>query len=391
MKAWRMLDSGDCSPKFVLTPTDVQQEDHLMLEIVGLDSTAQTVYELVIDNPPASFDEICRRLEIDDACLRKVLEKLLSLGLLKSTASVPPKFTATAPDVALEVLLLEQQEQIKRARLYVEQLAGRYIRTAAGREPAELVEVVSGQQAVAQLVEQIVRSTSNEIRFIDKHPYAVAPAVLAPVEAEMLRRGIAYRALYDIAGLATRSVQAEIEPAIAMGEEARVIPEAPLKLILSDRRLALLPLQSNPTMIDSVVAVHPSAMLDALSALFEALWRTALPILSPTATSAGARSLTPEDARLIALLTAGLPDQAVARQLGLSYRTFQRRLGALIEHLGVRTRFQAGLQAAFRGLVPAPSPPADQPEAQAPRESGADGEQRPAPRTPDERPGRGAS
>ncbi len=243
-----------------------------MLEIVGLDSTAQTVYELLIDNPPATFDEICTRVDIGDACLRKVLERLLCLGLVKSTASVPPKFTATAPDVALEVLLLEQQERIKRARLYVEQLAGRYVRTAAGREPAELVEVVSGQQAVAQLVEQIVRSTSHEIRFIDKHPYAVGPTVLAPVEAEMLRRGIIYRALYDTAGLATRSIQAEIEPAIALGEQARVIPQAPVKLILSDRRLALLPLQSNPTTIDSVVAVHPSAMLDALGALFEALW-----------------------------------------------------------------------------------------------------------------------
>ncbi|MBP2323417.1 DNA-binding NarL/FixJ family response regulator/predicted DNA-binding transcriptional regulator [Kibdelosporangium banguiense] len=344
-----------------------------MLEIVGLDNSAQTVYELLIDNPPATFDDICQRVDIDDACLRKVLEKLLSLGLVKSTACVPPKFTATAPDVALEVLLLEQQEQIKRARLYVEQLAGRYVRTAAGWEPTELVEVVSGQQAVAQLVEQIVRSTSHEIRFIDKHPYVVAPTVLAPVEAEMLRRGIAYRALYDTAGLATRSIQAEIEPAIAMGEQARVLPEAPVKLILSDRRLALLPLQSNPTMVDSVVAVHPSAILDALSALFEALWRTALPIPADSTRPVGASSLTPEDARLITLLTAGLPDQAVARQLGLSYRTFQRRLGALIEFLGVRTRFQAGLQAAFHGLVPPPSSPADQPGAQAPRESGPAG------------------
>jgi sugar-specific transcriptional regulator TrmB/DNA-binding CsgD family transcriptional regulator len=364
---WRLLAE-------VNTPPDwCKAEDHLMLEIIGLDDTALTVYELLVDNPPATLDDISRRVDIEDARLPEVLEKLVSLGLVKSAGCDSPVFTATAPDVALEVLLLEQQERIKRARLYAEQLAGRYVRTAAGWEPTELVEVVSGPQAVAQLVEQVVRSTSNEIRFIDKHPYVVAPTVLAPVEAEMLRRGIAYRALYDTAGLATRNIQAEIEPAIAMGEQARVIPEAPVKLILSDRRLALLPLQSNPTMIDSVVAVHPSAMLDALSALFDVLWRTALPLPAATARPAGPDSLTPEDTRLITLLTAGLPDQAVARQLGLSYRTFQRRVGALIELLGVRTRFQAGLQAAFRGLVPAPAP-ADRPHAQAPSE------QRPADR-----------
>jgi sugar-specific transcriptional regulator TrmB/DNA-binding CsgD family transcriptional regulator len=343
-----------------------------MLEIIGLDGTAQTVYELLVDNPPATLDDMSRRVDIGEAQLREVLEKLVSLGLVKRTGCVPPMFTATAPDVALEVLLLEQQERIKRARLYVEQLAGRYVRTAAGWEPTELVEVVSGPQAVAQLVEQIVRSTSNEIRFIDKHPYVVAPTVLAPVEAEMLSRGISYRALYDTAGLATRSIQAEIEPAIAMGEQARVIPEAPVKLILSDRRLALLPLQSNPTMIESVVAVHPSAMLDALSALFEVLWRTGLPLSATAARPRGADLLTPEDARLVTLLTAGLPDQAVARQLGLSYRTFQRRVGALIELLGVRTRFQAGLQAAFRGLVPSPSA-ADRPHGHSSPEPGPGG------------------
>lgn len=343
-----------------------------MLEIIGLDDTAQTVYELLVDNPPIAFDDICRRVDIEEARLREVLDKLVSFGLAKRMGGEPPVFTSTAPDVALEVLLLEQQERIKRARLYAEQLAGRYVRTAAGWEPTELVEVVSGPEAVAQLVEQIVRSTSKEIRFIDKHPYAVAPTVLAPAEAEMLRRGIAYRALYDATGLVTRNIQAELEPTIAMGEQARVIPEAPVKLILSDHRLALLPLQSNPTTIDSVVAVHPSALLDALGALFESLWRTALPLPVPTGRPASAQPLSPEDARLIALLTAGLPDQAVARQLGLSYRTFQRRVGALIELLGVRTRFQAGLQAAFRGLVPAPTP-ADRPHPRPPAMPGPAG------------------
>jgi sugar-specific transcriptional regulator TrmB/DNA-binding CsgD family transcriptional regulator len=329
-----------------------------MLEIVGLDATAQVVYEFLVDNPPSTVDDICRRLDICEARLRAVLDVLAARGLIKSTTRAPSTFTVTAPEIALEVLLLEQQERIKRARLYAEQLASRHLRTAAGWEPSELVEVVSGSAAVAQLVEQVVRSTSSEIRFIDKHPYVVAPRVIAPIEAEMLRRGISYRAIYDTDGLATRSVQAEVEPAIAMGEQARVVPEAPVKLILSDRRLALLPLQSDPTMIDSVVAVHPSALLDALASLFELLWRSALPLTRAGGTPA-AKALSPEDGRVIALLTAGLPDQAVARQLGLSYRTFQRRVGALLESLGVRTRFQAGLQAAFRGLVPAPvDPPA---------------------------------
>ncbi|WP_340684137.1 MarR family transcriptional regulator [Amycolatopsis coloradensis] len=325
-----------------------------MLEIVGLDAAAQTVYEFLVGSPPVTFEDIRDQTGLGGEQLRRLLDRLEALGLVARTENRPPAFMTPAPDATLEVLLLEQQERIKRARIYAEQLSARNLRTAAGWEPSELVEVVTGADAVALRVEQFLRGTSNEIRFIDKHPYVVAPKVLAPVEAQMLERGVVFRALYDTAGLATRSLQTEVEPAIARGEQARVLPEAPVKLILSDNRRAMLPLQSDPTMVESVVIVHPSALLDALGALFEVLWRSAAPLSAAERGGMSADSISAEDLRLIGLLTAGLPDQAIARQLGLSYRTFQRRLVSLIESLGARTRFQAGLQVAFRGLVPNP-------------------------------------
>jgi DNA-binding NarL/FixJ family response regulator len=51
------------------------------------------------------------------------------------------------------------------------------------------------------------------------------------------------------------------------------------------------------------------------------------------------------------LLTVGASDQVVARQLGVSVRTVERRVRYLTEHLGAATRFQAGVQAVRRGWV----------------------------------------
>ena len=42
---------------------------------------------------------------------------------------------------------------------------------------------------------------------------------------------------------------------------------------------------------------------------------------------------------------------AVARNLGLSLRTVRRRIAALMNDLGVDTRFQAGVEAARRGWL----------------------------------------
>nr|WP_243727306.1 LuxR C-terminal-related transcriptional regulator [Actinocrispum wychmicini] len=67
---------------------------------------------------------------------------------------------------------------------------------------------------------------------------------------------------------------------------------------------------------------------------------------SPTVWSAGCL-----DDRLLSLLAAGLKDEAIARQLGVSLRTVHRRTSELSESLGARTRFQAGMRAERQGLL----------------------------------------
>lgn len=52
---------------------------------------------------------------------------------------------------------------------------------------------------------------------------------------------------------------------------------------------------------------------------------------------------------VLALLAAGLGDQAVARRLGCSERTVQRHVLKLVEAVGAKTRFQAALHIGHRG------------------------------------------
>jgi len=120
----------------------------------------------------------------------------------------------------------------------------------------------------------------------------------------------------------------------------------PLKLAVADRAAAILPLtRESGTMVDSALVVHTSTLLDALIELFELLWSRAVPV------SAGDAAGERPDQQLVTLLAAGLKDEAIARQLGVSLRTVHRRTGDLLGRMGARTRFQAGLQAARLGLL----------------------------------------
>jgi hypothetical protein len=127
------------------------------------------------------------------------------------------------------------------------------------------------------------------------------------------------------------------------GETSRVHPQVPMKLAVFDGKIALLPLAVDQ-LVDSALVVHPCALLDALIEMFWLLWDQAVPVV-PSAKA------DPTDARLMTLLAAGFKDDAIARQLALSSRTVGRRVAELMETLGARTRFQAGIHAQRRHLL----------------------------------------
>jgi DNA-binding CsgD family transcriptional regulator len=145
---------------------------------------------------------------------------------------------------------------------------------------------------------------------------------------------------------------ADLERGVTWGEQARVLPALPMKLVLVDDRIGAVPLQASPGAIASVALVHPSGLLEGLSALFEALWQVALPLDLDAERGANPPDQPSRDERrILSLLTAGLPDEMVARQLGMSDRTYQRRIHDLMKRLRAQTRFQLARQAMQNGWL----------------------------------------
>jgi DNA-binding NarL/FixJ family response regulator len=91
-------------------------------------------------------------------------------------------------------------------------------------------------------------------------------------------------------------------------------------------------------------------MLDALAALFDGIWGHAVPLLS-TMDGAVAGELDERSRQVLLLMSDGLKDESIARALGLSRRTVQKSVTAVMSSLGARTRFQAALLAHDRGWL----------------------------------------
>lgn len=136
----------------------------------------------------------------------------------------------------------------------------------------------------------------------------------------------------------------------AAGEEIRVVPSLPSKLLIFDRKIALInvtEVTDGHPVVAGLLTRHPEVVA-SLYRLFELMWSRGLP-LEPKRQQLDGEAVSRE--RLVSCLTTGMTDAAIQRVLGISRRTFSRRVRELHEDLGVSTRFQAGWKLAEERLL----------------------------------------
>ncbi|MEV4174929.1 helix-turn-helix domain-containing protein [Nonomuraea sp. NPDC049709] len=322
-----------------------------MLEVLGVDHWGEEAYLALVGGGPLTENELAGLTTVEPGVLGKVLHRLEDRGLISRVPGQPVRYAALPPEPAIEVLLLARERDIERVRALAQHLGERHRRARSGRDAAELIEVISGPDAVARCGQQLLRRAKDVIRGIDAPPYAQASeGGEISSTANVTDRGVRRRFIHERGMLRVDGQAEKIERGVAAGEEVRIFPNVPMKMILSDDDLGLIPLRATPRVLDSCILVHPSSLLDALSTLFELLWAQAQPFEAVAGEERGGDPpLSEVERRIVSLLAHGLSDEAIARQLGIGYRTVQRRIQALMARLSATSRFQAGVLAARRG------------------------------------------
>jgi sugar-specific transcriptional regulator TrmB/DNA-binding CsgD family transcriptional regulator len=317
-----------------------------VLGAVGLTAEQQDVYLALLDGAPATTGEIRER--VGGARVAPSLAALEAKGLISRLAGRPVRYQPARPDMAMEVLVRSQEQDLQRVRALAASLMERFRAGQVTVNAAEIVEVVTTREATVQRWAQLQRGARKEVRAFDRPPY-VGGLGSNDIESELLPAGIRYRSVYDRSGLDMPGRLAAIRNLVESGEQARVAVGVPVKMFLADDDLGLISLD-RPATSDSALVIHPSSLLDTLIALFEAVWADAVPMRFDAPTT----SDSPREAHhrtLLGLLAAGLTDEAIARHMGWHPRTAQRHVRDLMAELGAQTRFQAGLQAGRRGWL----------------------------------------
>ncbi|MFC9224558.1 DNA-binding response regulator [Streptomyces hygroscopicus] len=135
----------------------------------------------------------------------------------------------------------------------------------------------------------------------------------------------------------------------APAEPAQVrIAAVPLPTaVIADGRTALVCTEDAAGRQTSVV--EDQVVVATLDGMFGSIWGGAVPAARPL--DFGNRARTEMVRRVLARLRDGVTDEAAARDLAISVRTYRRYVTGILELLGANSRFQAGVRATELGIL----------------------------------------
>jgi DNA-binding NarL/FixJ family response regulator len=306
------------------------------LQDLGVSADAERIYLDLIERGEASaaeFPQVC-------------LVELERMGLVKVKEDHVIPFP---PQLAMERLAQQHTREAALARESATVLAQLW---TAGIGQREYLELLPSPEAARAVLDRVQADAVSHVRAMTVGNLASPDHKIVDGLFDALARGVSYQVIYGTVVLQDPIALRMVQECVDAGEQARVFPQISMNLTIVDQRWALVAARASVLGQDRITAVvvHHSPFLSGLTGIFESFWRMAVPITS-TETSELTGAPNSETKRLLTYLSAGLTDESIAREFGVSERTIARRISRLQETLGAQTRFQLGVQASRQGWL----------------------------------------
>jgi sugar-specific transcriptional regulator TrmB len=323
------------------------------LEILGVDGLSESVYRAMLANPDADLDALAVTLEVSGADVRQALNRLVSLSLVAERA--PGRiYVPINPDVALDALLSLEQAEITRREHQLLEARAELSRLVRGTEThpsaeREVRRIDDHAQVLDVLHELFARCYQEALNVVPGEPLAAELlADAADYDLAVLKRGVRFRTLYTRRQLADVPMRDYMRMMRDHGADVRIADTLPHRLVIFDRTVSFLPVDPRRPVAGALVVREP-AITANLVMLFESLWAGAQDM--DEALKAGAPAASELDRSVLMLMSSGVKDEAAARQLGISDRTYRRHVADILIRLEASSRFQAGVEAVRRGWL----------------------------------------
>lgn len=268
-------------------------------------------------------------------------------------------WTVVPPDVALPAYAAQLEARARMLRTTSQALARVYLRSRA----ANRTEATSGGAVLLESLVDVAQALHQVTSGAQE--WVLSSRIDSPLSRYLLQapRPVAttpFLGSHD----APLDVRLDIDPVLLPepnvleimharadgGDAIRLTPGLPFTGAVNDQGLAMIDLGDDGGSPVGIL-LDTAAGSGRVRAVLEFAWALGTPWRPGTMPSSDSDLLDPRDRNILRLMAGGVSDAAIARQLGISSRTVERRVRVLLDRLNATTRFQAGVLAARQGLI----------------------------------------
>lgn len=328
-----------------------------MLDLLGLDAVAESVYRGILAKPRDVAD-LSRQLDLTPDAVRAALDRLSEMALVRASTEGGSRLHAVSPHVGMEILLARQQadlasrqQRLEASRAAAAQLILEYDGRDTGSAVDPGVRYLDGLDSIRDHLANLRGQVTQELLTFAPGGPQTAENMNAsrPLNQQLLERGVQMRTVYLDSIRGCPQTMEYARWLVAQGSQVRTVPSLPNRMIIYDRTSAIIAADTGNTAAGAV-EVTSQGMVATLYTLFESVWQSGDCLDTRARPDPG--ELTRQQAEALKLLAQGCTDETIAHRLGVSSRTARRIASGLMAYLGAQSRFQAGVHAVQRGYLP---------------------------------------
>lgn len=273
-------------------PDDVRSE----LEQLGLNPNQARLLLALLRLGPAKAPDLARVSGVPRTSIYPVLEELSSKSLAERVSGPGPAvWAAPGRDEILDRLHQAEQERLREHESRTERVRRLLAESFPDAPSVSLTHahVIKGMAQVRRAYERMLSETEHELVMFTRPPYTWATGRPNPAVLAMLERGVKARVLYQATQWEDPTAEAfrqEAEVYHSAGVVPRLADELPIKLVVADRRMALVAMTLEAVAEDGYpltlwiehagyAAIHADA--------FEQRWAAARPLGPPAVGASG--------------------------------------------------------------------------------------------------------
>lgn len=248
-----------------------------MLEL-GISQRESKVYLALLTKNQLTATEVAKISGIPRQKIYSILSNMVNNGMCKEKAGEVKKYQAVDPIHICNCLIAKYKEKENAANDLSKELADIYKENLQKIDPLEYIEILKNKLQIKRRVSEYVCRAQNSILVFSKSPYTTNFNENIDEDIVTIDKAVTIKSIYEYKDVKNENYIKEISSWISVGEEARVVKELPMKMIIIDEKVTICALNDPISLKPSITTmiINHAGFTNAQKHVFDNYWQRAI-------------------------------------------------------------------------------------------------------------------